>query len=272
MIHQREQQRKPSLRKLDDLHETYILGLVADNPGLYLSEIAQRIKEATNTTVNGSTVCRVLHRHGFTRKKIVQVARQRCVEYRSRFMTEVMNYRKEMFVFIDETGSNKRDCIRKFGYSLRGDPPVYHRWLVRGTRISAIAAICCDGLLEYELTSGTVNGDVFLRFIQGTLIPQMSSFNGFSERSIAILDNCAIHHVSEVIDEFRKAGILVIFLPPYSPDYMPIELCFSYIKYYLKDHDELVQVLSDPKVIIASAFDSVTRQQCKNWIKKCCYE
>ena len=112
----------------------------------------------------------------------------------------------------------------------------------------------------------------FLRFIQGTLIPQMSSFDGFSERSIAILDNCAIHHVSEVIDEFRKAGILVIFLPPYSPDYMPIELCFSDIKYYLKDHDELVQVLSDPKVIIASAFDSVTRQQCKNWIKKCCYE
>ena len=43
VIHQREQQRKPSLRKLDDLHETYILGLVADNPGLYLSEIAQRI-------------------------------------------------------------------------------------------------------------------------------------------------------------------------------------------------------------------------------------
>ena len=82
-------------------------------------------------------------------------------------MTEVMNYRKEMFVFIDETGSNKRDCIRKFGYSLRGDPPVYHRWLVRGTRISAIAAICCDGLLEYELTSGTVNGDVFFAVHSG---------------------------------------------------------------------------------------------------------
>lgn len=122
-----------------------------------------------------------------------------------------------------------------------------HRWLVRGKRTSAIAAICCDGLIEYELISGTVNGEIFLKFIQGHLIPQMSSFDGLSERSIAILDNCSIHHVPEIAEEFRKAGIMVIFLPPYSPDYMPIELCFSYIKYYLKCHDDILQAVTSPK-------------------------
>ena len=67
---------------------------------------------------------------------------------------EVMEYRKEMFVFVDETGSDKRDHARKFGYALQGEAPVCHRWLARGQRISAIAAISCDGLLEYELTTG----------------------------------------------------------------------------------------------------------------------
>ena len=62
-----------------------------------------------NVVVVSSTVCRVLHRNGSTRKKIVQVAKQRCTEYRAKFMVEVFNYRKEMFVFVDETGSDNRD-------------------------------------------------------------------------------------------------------------------------------------------------------------------
>ena len=57
------------------------------------------------------------------------------------------------------------------------------------------------------------------------------------EMSILILDNCSIHHVQEVKDLLEAAGILLIFLPPYSPDYNPPEELFSYIKYYLKDHD-----------------------------------
>ena len=81
--------------------------------------------------------------------------------------------------------------------------------------------------MAYEFTTGTVNGQ---QFVQGSLIPQMAPIDGFSERSIVVLDNCSIHHVPEVVEEFRKVGIMVL-LPPYSPDYIPIEFCFSYIKY-----------------------------------------
>ena len=100
----------------------------------------------------------------------------------------------------------------------------------------------------------------------------MAAFDGSSDRSIVVLDNCSIHHVPDVVEEFRKAGVMVLFLPPYSPDYMPIELCFSYIKYYLKSHDEILQAVSDPSVVLKSAFDSVTQDQCSSWIKKCNYE
>lgn len=102
----------------------------------------------------------------------------------------------------------------------------------------------------------------------------MQPFNGHSERSVAVMDNCSIHHVDFVMEIFREAGILVIFLPPYSPDYNPIELTFSSIKSYLKDHDTLLEKLPvrDAMKIILAAFDSITPQKCDAWIRHCGYE
>ena len=68
-------------------------------------------------------------------------------------------------------------------------------------------------------------------------------------------------------------GILVIFLPPYSPDLNPIEELFSQIKYYLKEHDEIIQALNNsPIEIIKSAFNQITPEHCKAWIRHAgCY-
>ena len=80
------------------------------------------------------------------------------------------------------------------------------------------------------------------------------------------MDNCAIHHTQEVKDTLQQAGIFVIFLPPYSPDLDPAEELFSYVKYYLKDHDEILQYSNSSQDILKSAFDSVTAEQCNKWI------
>ena len=262
---------RPDLHKLDEIHELYILGLLVENPGLYLKELCQYIYTATGTTVSGSTVCRVLQKNGLTRKKIVHIAKQRCIEYRGKFMAEILQYPPEWFVFLDETGADHKDHIRKFGYSLIGEPPVYHRFLGRGTRISAIAALSTEGLACYELITGTTNGEKLYDFIRGSLIPTMQPFPG--KMSILIMDNCSIHHVQEVKDLLEAAGILLIFLPPYSPDYNPFEELFSYIKYYLKDHDDLIQSTSSSSLrdVLNAAFQSVTADFCKAYIRDCGY-
>ena len=69
----------------------------------------------------------------------------------------------------------------------------------------------------------------------------------------------------------EDAGILLIFLPPYSPDLMPIEEAFSSVKYYLKDHDELLQTVTDPFPIVHAAFNTITAKKCKGWISHCGY-
>ena len=62
------------------------------------------------------------------------VATQRSDSLRAKFMAEVCKYDPSMFVWTDESGFNKRNSARKFGYGLRGIPPGDHRILVRGVR------------------------------------------------------------------------------------------------------------------------------------------
>ena len=74
----------------------------------------------------------------------------------------------------------------------------------------------------------------------------MEPFDGSVKKSVMIMDNCSIHHVNKVKLLIDKAGILLFFLPPYNPDYNPIEFAFSSVKSYLKDHDDLLQSVNDP--------------------------
>lgn len=181
-------------------------------------------------------------------------------------MAEMDFFDINQVVWLDETGCDKRDHLRKFGYALRGQRPVYHRMLHRGKRISAVAALCTDGVIALELNDGTFNGDKFTDFILRTLIPQMQQFDGSSERSVLVMDNCSIHYVTPAQEALSDAGILTVFLPPYSPDLNPMEELFSYIKYYLKDHDELLQSVSDPRPVSYYCCFSIHYKQRLYWM------
>lgn len=176
-------------------------------------------------------------------------------------MAEVLQYPRDFFVWMDETGADGRDQIRRFGYTLRGVEPVYHRFLYRGTRITALAAISSDGVIDHEMVKGSVNGELFCDFVVGNLIPNMLPFP--NKNSILVMDNCSIHHVQYIKDILEFAGILVLFLPPYSPDFNPIENVFGNVKSYLKTHDEVIQ---SAKAIFSSAFNDITTNQCNAWI------
>ena len=83
--------------------------------------------------------------------------------------------------------------------------------------------------MTYDLVQGSVNGETFLEFIQGKLVPEMLPYDGENLQSILVMNNCSIHHVQPVLETLRLMGILVLFLPPYSPDMNPIEEMFSSI-------------------------------------------
>ena len=122
-------------------------------------------------------------------------------------------------------------------------------------------AMTSDGILEHETTAGSINADKFMDFI--TRMSNTQHVTISSETPNSYLDNCSIHHACDVKDLLNSFGILhvVSFLPPYSPDYKPIEELFSYVKYYtyLKAHDDIIDAIGDPLLIIHSAFQSVLK-------------
>ena len=101
--------------------------------------------------------------------------------------------------------------MRRFGYALQGKSPIQHGILHKGGRITAIASIASIGVIAVDMTTGSVNGEVFFDIVCTLLIPQMLPFDGENERSIVALDNCSVHHVQHIIDLFAAAGILVLF-------------------------------------------------------------
>ena len=262
-----QQKGSSALKKLDDHTELYIIGMVMENPALYLAEVCQNVESALGICISPPTICRLLKSYGITRKKIRQVATQRCNLLRGAFLAQCFNFSADKYVWIDETGSDARNHIRKFGYAISGATPVSYQLLSRGKRTNAIAAISTTGVVALELTCNTVNESVFFDFVRGTLIPQMLPFDGINPRSIAVMDNLSVHHVQHIVDLFNQAGILLFFLPTYSPDLNLIEEAFSYVKYYLKKHDELLKSIPDPCPVIKSAFNSITREHCMAWIR-----
>jgi len=121
-------------------------------------------------------------------------------------MTECSAYRPEMFVFVDETGSNRRNAMRKFGYSLVGKTPSVSHLLVRGKRFSAIAALTLDSIIATLVTSNTVTAVTLEEFIVSKLLTRLMPFNGVNPNSILVLDNATIHHVQSVLELIKEIG------------------------------------------------------------------
>ena len=169
-------------------------------------------------------------------------------------------------MWVDETGSDAGDHVRKYGYALKGMTPTSHRILARGQRVNAIAALSSNGIVAVDTITGTVGGSEYYDFLRGTLIPNMMPFNGSNPRSIIIMENCSVHHIADVRTLLDQVAILVIFLPPYSPDLNPAEEAFSFVKAYLKRHDLLLQSGAPISLILKAAFDSISKDKCNAWI------
>ena len=173
-----------------------------------------------------------------------------------------------MLIFVDETGCDRRDLIRKKGYSIRGKPAVTHKLLIRGEHVSVIAAISLKGLLDLMIRRGGVDSDTFYEFITQRLFLHLFPFLDNNPQSVVILDNCAIHHTTECIGAINEFGSTVHFLPPYSPDYNPIENIFSKVKKVIKQLEISMNDL-DIDELILSAFSTITPEDCVNSINHC---
>ena len=126
-----------------------------------------------------------------------------------------------------------------------------------------IAALRLTGLGAPAVFDGPIDSPTFLANIEQVLVPTLRSGD------IVVLDNLAAHKQPEVQTAIEQVGALVRFLPPYSPDFNPIELAFAKLKAFLRAARPRTfeQVCS----LIAIALDLFTPDECAAYPRHCGY-
>ena len=99
-------------------------------------------------------------------------------------------------------------------------------------------------------------------YICSNLLPHLMPFDGSNPHSVV----SSIHHITEVQHMLQQVGVLVQYIPPYSPDFNPIEEAFSKVKNMSKSENDNRFVV---EVQLLTSFLSTSQSDCRQWIKHC---
>lgn len=166
----------------------------------------------------------------------------------------------ERLIFIDETGCNVQ-LAPEYGWSARGERLVDRRPAVRGANLSVVGAIRIDSVLCHDKFDGALNTDRWISFVQKKLCPKL--YPG----DIVVVDNLSVHKNVVAHKMIADQGATLVFLPPYSPDMNPIELCWSLMKHHLRNLRE--RTLPDLRRGVWRALMRVTGRHLAGWFKHC---
>jgi transposase len=178
------------------------------------------------------------------------------------FWQQIADIRVEDLIFIDEAGVNLA-MTRLYARALKGQRATSTRTNQPGKNQTMIGAIALSGIVAALTFEGSTDGPTFLAFVKQVLVPNLW------EGACVILDNLKAHHVEGVVAAIEAVGAKVIYLPPYSPDFNPIELFWSKVKNRIRD---LAPDTSESLYeAIVKSFKSVTKTDLLHWITYCCY-
>ena len=169
----------------------------------------------------------------------------------------------EKLVFVDETGASTK-MARRSGRALRGHrcrAPVPHRHWKTTTFVGAPRL---SGMTAPMVLDGAMYGVAFLAYVEKVLVPVLEPGD------IVVMDNLACHRSAAVRDAIQGAGAEPRFLPPYSPDFNPIEMAFSKLKASLKQR--AARSVNELWDAIGEATDNFTPAECQNYFAAAGYD
>jgi transposase len=169
----------------------------------------------------------------------------------------------ERLVFIDETGASTK-MARRYGRSPRGErcrASVPHgHWKTT----TFVGALRLEGMTAPMVLDGAMHGAAFLAYVEQVLVPTLIP------GEIVIMDNLPAHKPAAVRNAIEAVGAELRFLPPYSPDFNPIEMAFSKLKAFLKK--AAARTIDDLWRAIAQGIDTYTAAECENYFAAAGYD
>lgn len=181
---------------------------------------------------------------------------------RSQFRKEVNELDVKHFKFLDESGINI-DLTRLYGRAAPGKRVVDSVPQPSGAQTTTLAVIGWNGVSAPQVLSGSVNGSVFYGYIEQCVLPTLEPGD------LLFMDNLSAHKVAGLEELLRSCGALLIYLPPYSPDFNPIELAWSKVKTILRRLK--ARTFSDLIDALKHALEAITTQDIHGWFAHCGY-
>ena len=177
-------------------------------------------------------------------------------------MEDTLSLMLKNLKFLDEFGANL-GMTRLFGRAAPGKRVVESTAGYSGTHYTVVAALGISGVSAPMILEGAMNQRVFESYVESELLPTLKP------GEIVVMDNLSAHKGESVRQLIESRGARLEFLPPYSPDFNPIELCWSKVKTALRSakartFDALLEALCE-------ALRAVTPQNAIAWFAHCGY-
>jgi transposase len=246
-------------------HEEWLLELVRREPDLTLEEIQRRLLDERQQPAGIGSVWRFFDRHGISFKKSVRAAEQDRPDVaaaRTAWVDNQPGLDPDRLIFIDETGTSTK-MARLRGRAPRGERLIgkipHGHWktttFVAALRSTALTAPC--------VIDGPMNGNGFLAYVEQVLAPTLKPGD------VVVLDNLSAHKVPGIREAIEAAGARLLYLPPYSPDFNPIEQLFAKLKALLRKAAE--RSLESLWNRIACLLDAFQPDECANYFRNSGY-
>lgn len=166
-------------------------------------------------------------------------------------------------VFIDETWA-KTNMARTYGRAPRGQRLRMGLPHAHWKTTTFVAGLRLTGMVAPMVLDGPINGRAFQAYVEQVLVPELQPGD------VVIMDNLGSHKGASVRTAIQAAGAHLLYLPPYSPDFNPIENAFSKLKALLRKAAE--RTVEGLWTAIGGLIDAFTPQECANYFAAAGYD
>lgn len=242
-----------------------VIEYLTNHPYSTMKDLKQYLKSQTGSRSEPlpsiSSLRRIIRDRGFTRKRLSgrvfgTPSSDRVQLFKEEY--DIALKRETSIVSTDECHFSER-VVPLYGYSKKGARCIQRIKRDKTTagvgKFTLVLSITSDGRIHHELLDGCVKRDRFTAFVHN--LP-------FESDSTILLDNCSIHHgISNI---FKEKNVHALFLPPYSPQFQPVELAFSKIKNCFRKKFPFVEGVQK---CIEDSIKCVTPEDILNWFRHC---
>ena len=188
--------------------------------------------------------------------------REGLADERRRWKRSIADVHPSRLVFLDESGA-RTDMTRLYGRAPRGQRVIEYSPAGHWCTTTMLGALRWDRFEAPLVIEGAMDSVVFRGYVERMLVPTLRPDD------VVVMDNLSPHKTVGVQEAIEAVGATVRYLPPYSPDFNPIEFMWSKVKQHLRSaaartHGQLV-------IAVGDAMHSVTPDDCRGFFAGCGY-